>query len=272
MLSFIVEISLISFALAVSQTADLVIYDIGMNNGGDAIAYLKMGYKVVSVEANPVLSNRSGTIPELVHASANGRFVCENIGLWPTEEKDGTYKSLNFYVHKINDEWSSFIRELGCREDHRQLAVKDKYCSIIKVPTMSLEQLVSKYGTPYYMKIDIEGADSYCLNSLRNLSVLPTYVSAEFHRYRTEFKLLKAAGYNRFKIVDQSKFRRARSGGFGEFAIDIKYGMDWRHLGQMRRFFESAPKGSKSFTENGEILQYCPDAKGCWFDFHATKV
>lgn len=263
-------VKFLSLCIFVYSQTDLVIYDLGMNNGGDSIAYLKMGYKVIAIEANPIFSNLSNSIPELMLAKKNGRFVCENVGLWPNE--NGVHKVINFYIHKVVDEWSSFIRELGCREDDRQQAVNDNYCSILQVPTIGLQEIINKHGTPYYMKIDIEGADAYCLHSLRNLTVRPKYVSAEFHNYRSEFKLLKAAGYNRFKIVDQSKFRRARSGAFGEFALDIKYGMDWRHLGQMRRFFESSPKGSRSWKENGEILKYCPEVKKCWFDFHATKI
>lgn len=141
-------------------------------------------------------------------------------------------------------------------------------CTKIQVPTISLFELVHKHGPALYMKIDIEGGDQFCLAALNTLkrSLLPKYVSNEIANLRIELKMLLNAGYNRFKLVDQAPFRgRGSSGGFGEFAMDFSYGLNWRTKNQMEIFLND-----KSLFENSDILKYCPD-RHCWFDLHSTK-
>ena len=231
-----------------------------MNNGLDSVSYLRMGYRVVGVEANPRLYDHSIQIPPIQVAKKEGRFNAENVGLWDDVSANSTMK---FYIHKRQDEWSSFSKKLGCRTK-RNFSMKN--CYIIKVAMMTLSSLVEKYGPPFYMKIDIEGGDIYCLQSLPSLKTKPVFVSVEFDSYREEYQLLRTAGYDRFKIVEQSRLR-PRSGAFGDFATDIKHGMNWRSPAQMEEFFNKAPVNSSSWKHNKELSDFC--GKGCWYDYHA---
>ena len=117
------------------------------------------------------------------------------------------------------------------------------------------------------MKIDIEGGDQFCLAALNTLKLshLPKYVSNEITNLQMELNMLTNAGYNHFKIVDQTPFRGS-SGGFGEFAMDFSYGLNWRTKNQIENFLNN-----ESLFENPDVRKYCPD-QHCWFDLHATKV
>ena len=75
------------------------IFDLGMNNGDDTDYYLRLGYDVVAVEANPALCERaSKRFPQAV---ADGRLKIVNAAVWETSGET------NFFVNLQNDHWSS---------------------------------------------------------------------------------------------------------------------------------------------------------------------
>jgi FkbM family methyltransferase len=74
---------------------DLII-DLGAHNGDDTGYYLQKGFRVVSVEANPILAEQiAGRFPHAVRA---GRLTVLNIGIveragtlpfWVSEDRSG---------------------------------------------------------------------------------------------------------------------------------------------------------------------------------------
>src|SRR5581483_11697080 len=80
---------------------------------------------------------------------------------------------------------------------------------VISVPGVHFSTLIAQYGTPYYLKIDIEGADHLCIESLSKPDV-PRYLSIESDKLQWsglmhEFEVLQDLGYQRFKVVGQHK-------------------------------------------------------------------
>jgi hypothetical protein len=78
----------------------------------------------------------------------------------------------------------------------------------ITVEGMNFSKILGLYGIPYYLKVDIEGADVLCLQALKHFESKPKYVSIEssktsWKNLRNEFALLKVLGYSRFKVVPQ---------------------------------------------------------------------
>jgi len=65
-----------------------------------------------------------------------------------------------------------------------------------------LGDLLKQYGVPYYLKIDIEGHDQYCLDDL-NPADLPQYISLELGPFETMLRL-QALGYSDFKLMTQN--------------------------------------------------------------------
>jgi len=163
-----------------------LIFDIGMNNGDDTAYYLHKGYRVVAVEANPLLAEKASV--RFSEAVRTGRLIILNQGI---ADSCGT---ATFWVNEQHDEWSSFIKEIAGRHNLP--------CYPVEVACIQLKDLFAEYGVPYYLKIDIEGNDIYCLQDLTKTD-LPVYVSVEAHRLEY-LCLLTALGYTYFKCIDQT--------------------------------------------------------------------
>lgn len=163
-----------------------LVFDIGMHNGTDTRYYLKKGYRVVGVEANPVLAEAAAR--DFAADIAAGRLTIENIGI------AGTSGVATFYVNLDVDEWSSFDRGLGTRQNTRYRE--------IDVPTRPLDHLVGKYGMPYFLKVDVEGLDPLVVRQLRSTSARPRYVSLEDSGIDSLVALYEA-GAREFKFSNQ---------------------------------------------------------------------
>ena len=166
-----------------------LIYDVGMNNGDDAAYYLRRGYRVVAVEAHPVLA-REGERRFASEIKA-GRLIIENVAI-----AEGDAGEIEFWLNEEHAEWSSFHRDVAARAGHR--------VSAIKVPSTSIVKLFEKHGVPHYLKIDIEGNDELCLIGLTEQR-RPEYLSLESFT-RSTFDRLRELGYSRFKFIDQASF------------------------------------------------------------------
>lgn len=163
-----------------------LIFDVGMNHGDDTAYYLSRNFRVVGVEANPVLAAECRN--KFAEAVNSGRLFVESVGI---EEKCGTEK---FYVNDNNDGWSAFDREEGTRGGKFH---------VIDVPCVTFSDLLVKHGVPFYLKIDIERNDRYCLQAL-NPSNLPKYVSVEAQDLE-HLLVLWRLGYRNFKVIDQMR-------------------------------------------------------------------
>ena len=164
-----------------------LIYDVGVNNGSDTAYYLKCGYKVVGIEASPVMA----ALLERKFASEidAGRLVLLVVGVAASEGK------MEFWVSD-KDEWSSFDRAIASRNGtpHRS----------VLVPTRRFDTIIEEHGIPYYCKIDIEENDRLCLLGLSAVTA-PPFISIEMaHKFGNEdIGLLRDLGYTQFKIISQ---------------------------------------------------------------------
>ena len=171
---------------------DDLIFDVGAHNGDDTGYYLETGYRVVAVEANPLLA-RSMTA-RFEAAIDAGRLTVLNFGI---AEQSGP---LSFWVNDDNSVWSSFDRELGGRHGSR--------CHAIDIECVPLDALIRQFGAPHYLKIDIEGYDRICLDALQP-SACPRYISCELTHSDPLIERLYELGYRRFKLVNQSTYTDA---------------------------------------------------------------
>jgi len=162
-----------------------LIYDVGMHNGSDTAYYLHKGFRVLAIEANPVLAKQGRE--RFRDAIDAGRLTILNVGI---AAEDGV---ATFWVNDANSEWSSFVKEVGCRDGSP--------CHSIEVPSMTFRRILEEHGVPYYLKIDIECADIHCLQGLR-ADDLPQYVSVEAHGLEY-LCILRALGFDRFKCINQ---------------------------------------------------------------------
>jgi FkbM family methyltransferase len=170
---------------------DLII-DLGAHNGDDTGYYLQKGFRVVAVEANPILAAQiSGRFPRAVR---DGRLTVLNVGI------AGQAGTLTFWVNEDQSVWSSFDRGLGGRHGSP--------CHAVDVWCLPLDTVIREHGVPYYLKIDIEGYDRVCLDSLQ-AGHCPRYLSCEVTHVDGLIERLDDLGYRRFKLVNQSTYTDA---------------------------------------------------------------
>lgn len=192
--------------------SDLIV-DLGMNSGDDTEYYLKKGYRVVSVEANPTLCERAKE--RFREAIDTKRLMIRNVAIW------SSYDKKPFYVNVANDHWSSLDRGWAARDASSFVE--------IQIDCIPIKHLFAHYGVPLYIKIDIEGADDIAIKQLRESEYLPLYLSLEDCRFGFEYlETLKELGYQSFKLLNQStveqlvdqtvdhRFKLGSSGPFGE--------------------------------------------------------
>lgn len=175
------------------QRQNDLIFDIGVHSGEDTAFYLKKGFRVVGVEANPELckqlrrtffreigQNRL-TLVEAAIATARGRgkFYKFDKSVWGT----------------ISPEWADRNKQMGLA------------CEEVDVEFITPHDLYKHHGIPYFMKIDIEGADMLCVEALADFP-RPKFISMEaekhdFERFEREIRLISDLGYGDFQLVQQ---------------------------------------------------------------------
>lgn len=162
-----------------------------MFDGSDTKHYLSKGYNVIAIEADPTLAEKASK--KFKKYIQNGRLIIVNMGI---AEKIGVS---NFYVNDLMPHWNSFHEEIASRDNlpYRK----------IEIQCIRFNEILLKYGVPYYLKIDIEGNDKLCLESL-DKKELPKYVSFEAdNQGNTEMlDLLKDLGYRKFQCINQNTF------------------------------------------------------------------
>jgi FkbM family methyltransferase len=165
--------------------SDLV-FDVGMNNGDDTAYYLHRGHRVVAIEADPTMVEEArGRFAEEIRT---GRLQLLNVAIGPRDEV------ADFWICDEKRVWNSFDRSVASRDGLPHHA--------IPVRCRPFRDLLAEYGTPLYLKIDIEGHDHYCLDALDPRD-LPRYISLEMGPFELLFRL-QELGYIDFKFITQN--------------------------------------------------------------------
>lgn len=165
-----------------------LVFDIGLCNGDDSSYYLDLGYFVVGVEANPLLAAQCTV--RFDNEIRQGRMMVINAGVL---KESGEF---TFYRNLRNDLWSSFLPEKGGKEGGWEE---------LKVPCVTTQQLIEEHGKPFFMKVDIEGADLQTLHSITPATA-PAYVSLELDCTDAILERLIELGYSAFKFVNGGNY------------------------------------------------------------------
>jgi len=142
-----------------------LVFDVGSNLGEKSEIFLSLGAKVVAFE--PQFECYSHTLNNL---SGNSNFFSENVGL---DSKVGTEKIYIASYHTISSMSKKFIEE---SKKERFAGYNWNNERVINIDT--LDNMISKYGKPSFIKIDVEG---YELNVLKGLSTPIDFISIEFN-------------------------------------------------------------------------------------------
>ena len=173
------------------KNGNQLVFDIGAHNGDDSAYYLQLGYRVIAVEANPLLAAACAKRFEVEIQSDKIKVL--NVGVL---KEPGEF---SFYRNLTDDGWSSFEGERGKRGGRWEE---------ISIHCTTVASLIENYGCPFFMKIDIEGADMGAISSLK-CDIAPKYLSLELNCTDPIIETLAGLGYSSFKFVNGETFRRS---------------------------------------------------------------
>jgi FkbM family methyltransferase len=170
-----------------------LVYDIGMHLGQDTDYYLRKGFRVVGIEADPTLVQLCKD--RFQDAICGDRLTIISGAVAPKSFGD----TVELFLHR-HPEWNTISQDLVKRRHHGEQ---------VRVPRIDMEDVFKIYGIPYFLKTDIEGADRYVLESLRSFDDRPRHVSFEstkfdFDALIAEMDLMRSLGYKRFRLVQQA--------------------------------------------------------------------
>src|SRR5262245_11193486 len=152
-----------------------LIYDVGMFNGDDTAVYLNRGYRVVSIEAHPTWAEDGRR--RFADAIRDGRLTILNVAIGPEEGVAPLF---------VNEEYPD--RTTLSHAIHQGMVYAKIPNHTLEVRTVRFKDILAEYGVPFYVKIDIETFDHYCLEDL-DPSDLPPYVSFEAQDIRDLFTM-----------------------------------------------------------------------------------
>jgi Methyltransferase FkbM domain len=138
----------------------------------------------------------------------------------------------------------------------------------IEIEAHRFETILEEYGVPYYLKVDIEGAELLCVRVLQQFLQRPKYVSIEIrhlhadrHYAYQDLCHLYLLGYQRFKILDQRFHGRIRLPSPAREGAYVAYDFPGHTTGP---FGEETPGRWLSFEEIVPVYG-APGSKGAWF-------
>jgi FkbM family methyltransferase len=166
--------------LLVGLQRDDLIFDIGANVGSKTDIFLSLGARVVAVEPDDACQRIIGD------RFLRFRFMPRSVSIVgkAVSEKAGTERILvdgpGSAVNTMNPEWADHLKQNRVSFKYAHCGLKFSQSKLVE--TTTVEELVSLYGVPYFVKIDVEGHELSVLRGMRrpvpilsfevNLSVL----------------------------------------------------------------------------------------------------
>ena len=176
-----------------------LVFDVGLAGGEDTRLFLSRGWRVLAVEANPAVARAATTTPALRRATEDSSLVVVGRAIVAR----ATAKPAILRVpRRGNSEVASL--DPGIAAKCRRLGG----CAEIRVPTTTCLALIREHGLPTVLKVDIEGLDRACVESLAaDPAARPRYVMIED---KSAMDLLTSLGYTRFKLQHGYSVAQAR--------------------------------------------------------------
>jgi FkbM family methyltransferase len=126
-------------------------FDIGSNIGKWALANVSESDKIIAVEASPI------TFTRLVDNCKNDKIILLNYAVCNNNGNDITFFHADCdCLSTINKEWLTSNTSRFYNQSYREITCK----------TISIDKLISIYGFPDLIKIDVEGGEYECITSL----------------------------------------------------------------------------------------------------------
>jgi|SwirhirootsSR3_FD_contig_41_7716239_length_2037_multi_3_in_0_out_0_2 FkbM family methyltransferase len=208
---------------------DDLIFDIGANHGSKTDIFLRLGARVLAVD--PDEANQEALKDKFLKyrwtqkpVTVVGRAVSDRSGihkLWIDEP--GSAKNT------LSQKWVDTLRHDEGRFGHRLSFAQHK-----EVESISLEELIVAYGSPVFVKIDVEGYEPHVLRGLKR--------PVPFLSFEVNLPEFKQEGLECIELLGSL----AADGKFN-YSVDCAKGLvldRWRALREFRELFGSCSESS----------------------------
>ncbi|MDZ8239917.1 MAG: FkbM family methyltransferase [Nostoc sp. ChiQUE01a] len=262
-----------------------LIIDVGVHTGQDTEFYLKKGFRVIGVEADPQICK--SVKERLNYYIENGQFTLLNIAVSTKDEP------ITFYTNSDRTFWGTTSLD---RVNKSEVLFNTPFVEIT-VEGCRFEKILEQFGIPYYLKVDIEGTEILCVNALKHFETKPQFISIEstkssWNALLNEFAVFKELGYQKFKAINQAEVTKqvcpspAREGQY--IPYQFEYGAsglfgeetpgNWLSESEIIKLYKGIFWNYKTLGING-IISRLPGGKMLldtlnikepWYDTHAS--
>lgn len=143
-------------------------FDIGANKGNKIAALLGLGFTVIALEPE---KNSLNTLRFRFGKNKNVTIIDKGVSdqtgstkIFISEPRSG--------LNTMSSKWVGVLNDPSANRWGKKVVYKDAY----DVELTTLDDLVAKYGMPYFIKIDVEG---YEHKVLKGLNQVPAFISFE---------------------------------------------------------------------------------------------
>ena len=174
-----------------------LVYDVGLHKGEDTEFYLRKGFRVVGIEANPTLVVAAKI--RFQDEIAKGQLKLIDGAVGPASAGS----NIVFYANSDMPVWSTIRANWAARNE--RLGSPSERTEVRRV---DMAEVYRSLGVPFYLKVDVEGVDRIVVEELKAFDDRPQYLSLEsdkrdFDQLKAELDLLTSIGYKKFKVVQQ---------------------------------------------------------------------
>lgn len=173
-------------------------FDVGAHLGDRSAAWLSLDARVVGVEPQPRFSAYLASV-----FKGNQNYYNEEIALGATKATSTLHISNLFPTLSTlsGKEWRNKI--------NRATPLTIPYDETIEINVLTLDELITKYGKPVFIKIDVEGYES---EVLKGLSQPVNYISFEVLSFNIDLMeecilILSKLGYTQFNFSLRETFK-----------------------------------------------------------------
>jgi FkbM family methyltransferase len=168
-----------------------IAFDIGANIGQTIDALFNDYDKIIAFEANPNLALN------LKSRYTQDKIIIESLGVSDKNEVKTFNISNSHVVSTFSNDWITNSRFTGVYN----------WDTAIQVNTITLDDIIKKYGIPYFIKVDVEGYEYEVFQGLTSL-LEETYFAFEwaeeqYEKINQTIDYLKSLGYSNFDYTYQ---------------------------------------------------------------------
>lgn len=131
-----------------------LVFDVGANHGNRTAVFLALGTSVVAFEPQP---RCAADLANRFHDRAGLTVVAKAV-----DEHDGhglMRMCKADTISSMSDEWIGSVKESGRFRDYQ-------WNEELEVETTTLDAAIAQYGTPVFIKIDVEGYEDHVVKGL----------------------------------------------------------------------------------------------------------